>query len=249
MNRQDTWTRFVREITAWQARNGHGSVGLSTDPADYMRAGDVLRQWHDDGVCGGACKFCPIEDYVRRPPFRPETHTHHVRCPATPPPFKYESQQCDRPFGHEAPHWFDDGWFIHKWTEPHMAWCGLDTDHQGMCHPAHPDHGEKVRAVCGHERPFDFPSGVKCTLDEGHEGCHSAPYKPEYTWVNETDDTKEKVRWHHKSWCKDTHDGACSTEVPSEPTQGGTEAPEENLGVIVLRGIIEALTAALKEIE
>lgn len=298
MAQLDIWTRFVRAITAWQARNGHGPVGLSTDPADYVRQSltdEVQQKWHDSGRCGGGCKFCGPE----------------VRCSSTPPPTKYKTQQCDGQSGHLGQHWFHDGFTRYVWEFDHLLWCGLDIDHKGACTPTWPDGGfkepEPEPATCGHKRPFEYPGSVTCTLEGGHEGCHSAPYKVEYTWSNDVSwavkdvwsaiHKEEPVRavcWapdqtgtracdlddgHHgvhsggfgefrESWppccCEEhrsgselcsscpVHDGPYRTEglePPPQPTHGGTEAPKEDLGVIVLRGIIEALTAALKEIE
>ena len=145
MTRLDPWQQFQRAIASWQAAHPAGSIGLSPDPLDYGRTPEaaVVLQWHEEGVCGGSCQFCFV------PP----------RCPSKPPPFKYETQQCDQPFGHAGPHWFDDGWFRHKWTESHMEWCGLDTDHEGMCHPPRPweTEGEKGQPEAEPEAPPEAP--------------------------------------------------------------------------------------------
>jgi hypothetical protein len=358
---------FLKRLARHQAKNGVLPGLLSPDPEDYVGRRHRWGQ-HFGGVYDDACEVCRTEG----------------RCSSTLPPFKYEAQQCDGQSGHLGLHWFHDGWTRYVWEGDHMTWCGLDLDHEGMCHPALPisryrDDGTRPEpGPCGHKRPFEYPGGVTCTLDEGHEGCHSAPYKPEYTWVNDTDpkawpesysadvwddetspyvlagyETREQStcesidpvtqvacdrpedhslqEWHsgvyagkrrswpvvvrtydevwgdaHKeepvravcwapdqtgtrrcdlddghhgvhsggrgyyreSWppccCEEhrvgsmlcgscpVHDGPYRTEglePPPEPTQEGTEAPEDDLGVIVLRGIIEALTAALKEIE
>ena len=167
------WEQFTRDITSWQAR--HGVLpGLSTDPADYVKdPTEVLRGWHENDRCGGACQFCRAE---------------LLRCTSTPPPFKYSTQQCDGQAGHKDEHWFHDGFTRYVWTYEHMVWCGLDKDHEGMCHPAHPDPGEKGQ-------PEQEP------------------------------------------------------EAPPEVPEEGTEPSERNPGAILLRGVIDLLTAVLEEIE
>jgi len=214
----NAWDKFVRDVTAWQAASRHGPLGLSTDPEDYVRTPEaaVVLQWHEEGVCGGSCQFCFV------PP----------RCPSTPPPFKYESQQCDRPLGHAGPHWFDDGWFIHKWTEPHMAWCGLDTDHQGMCHPAHPDHGEKGQP----EEP------VRCSRRRDHSGGHR--HHPEVTGgLNQCGHLFTQVDED------EGYEGQCSTEISPEAPEASPEALLRQGAVVVLKEILRAVTALLEEVE
>src|SRR5665213_2309512 len=217
------WFRSATPCHLLPGHDGQHWGNWQGDPLRFNTMSDADRklwEWHsNDRACGGACKFCGTE----------------VRCPSTLPPFKYSQQQCDLREGHEDEHWFHDGMTRYLWTDEHMPWCGLDLDHQGMCHPPDPDDGTRPEpSVCGHERPFEMPSDVTCTLEEGHEGNRSAPMpRPSWTWINTSgvwawpdsysadvwDDVRDHVEypWFHASWCKDySHSGLCSTEVPRE---------------------------------
>ncbi len=154
---------------------------------------------------------------------RQKSAAQHVRlrCTSTPPPTNHQVQQCDDLEGHVGPHWFNDGMTTNRWSMDHMQWCGLDTDHNGICLPPRPDDGTRPEpGPCGHERPFDCPSGLTCTCDEGHGGCHSAPYKPGYTWytwVNDADPMPVVVR---------TYDEVCGNAHEEEPVRAVCWTPD-----------------------